>query len=103
MMNAYCPECETDLDATTGICPACRWDPQGAIETSGVRVTRMLQVPEMSLTERYRGTAYDLSLLSEAVGQSHTGISRARALVIIGLIGAVVLYGVVLTLMVGPA
>ena len=26
-MNAYCPECETELDVATGICPACRWDP----------------------------------------------------------------------------
>jgi hypothetical protein len=62
-----------------------------------------MQAPEMSLTERYRGTPYDFSLLSEAVGEPRTGISRARALVIIGLIGAVVLYGAVLTLMMGPA
>src|SRR5688572_18187142 len=26
-MNTYCPECETELDQTTGVCPACRWDP----------------------------------------------------------------------------
>jgi hypothetical protein len=102
MMNAYCPECETDLDAATGICPACRWDPQGVIETTGVRVTRLVHAPETSLTERYRGTAYDFSLLSEAV-ESHQGISRGRTLVIIGLIGAVVLYGVILTVMMGPS
>jgi hypothetical protein len=103
MMNAYCPECETDLDDTTGICPACRWDPQSAIETSGVRVTRMVHAPEMSLTERYRGTPYDFSLLSGAIGEPRQGVSRARTLVIIGLIGAAVLYGVILTLMMGPA
>ena len=103
MMNAYCPECETELDHTTGICPACRWDPQGAIETSGVRVIRTTSAPEMSLTERYRGTAYDFSMLSGAVGESRASVSRARTLVIIGLVGAAVLYGVVLTMMMGPS
>jgi hypothetical protein len=103
MMNAYCPECETDLDSATGICPACRWDPESAIETSGVRVIRTTTTPELSLTERYRGTAYDFSTLSGALGESGTGISRVRTLVIIGLIGAAVLYGTVLTLMMGPS
>lgn len=103
MMNAYCPECETDLDEATGICPACRWDPQGAVESSGVRISRMAPVSELSLTERYRGTAYDLSMLSGAIGEPRTGVSRARTLVIIGLAGAVVLYGAIFTLMMGSA
>jgi hypothetical protein len=103
MMNAYCPECETDLDSATGICPACRWDPESAIQTSGVRVIRTTATPELSLTERYKGTAYDFSTFSSALGESGTGISRARTLVIIGLIGAAVLYGAVLTLMMGPS
>jgi hypothetical protein len=101
-MNAYCPECETDLDGATGICPACRWDPQGAVETSGYRVVRTTHSPEMSLTERYRGTAYDFSLLSQAV-EPRASVSRARSLVIIGLAGAAVLYGIILTVMIGPA
>ena len=101
-MNAYCPECETDLDSATGICPACRWDPQGAIETSGFRIISTTQATEMSLTERYRGTAYDFSTLSAAVGGPRAGVSRARTLVIIGLVGAAVLYGAILTLMMGP-
>lgn len=101
MMNAYCPECETDLDEATGICPACRWDPQAFTTSSGVRITRLSPTPEISLTERYRGTAYDFSLLSEAIGEQRTGISRGRTLVIIGLAGALVLYGVILTLMMG--
>ena len=36
-MNAYCPECETELDITTGICPACRWDPMAARPDTEVR------------------------------------------------------------------
>ena len=62
-MNAYCPECETDLDDNTGICPACRWDPRAATD---VRTFSATKPPEMSLTERYRGTAYDFVLQSGA-------------------------------------
>jgi hypothetical protein len=96
-MNAYCPECETDLDPSTGICPACRWDP--LISTS-IRSVRIEQEPGMSLTERYRGTAYDFSLQSEMAG-SHEGISRGRAFVIAGLVAAATVYGLMLSMM-GP-
>ena len=91
-MNAYCPECETDLDPSTGICPACRWDP---LISTAVRDVSTVQQPEMSLTERYRGTQYDFSLQSAMVS-SHQGVSRGRAFVIVGLIAAVSLYGVVM-------
>ena len=39
-MSAYCPECETDLDPTTGTCPACRWDPDFAHGYSTLRRSR---------------------------------------------------------------
>ena len=57
-MNAYCPECETELDVTTGICPACRWDP---MVSRTVVVPRPEPESELSLTERYRGTRYAVS------------------------------------------
>jgi hypothetical protein len=94
-MSAYCPECETDLDQTTGICPACRWDPVIAATTRPVRA------PEagLSLTERYRGTRYDISAEDAVVRSS--GVSRGRSFVIVTLVAGVAFYGVVMTMM-GP-
>ena len=91
-MNAYCPECETELDVTTGICPACRWDPMVARAT----VTRHSE-PEMSLTERYRGTGFDIAE-RQAVMESH-GVSRGRAFVLVALVAGVFLYGGVMSAM----
>lgn len=95
-MSAYCPECETDLDQATGICPACRWDP--AIAAS----SRQVRPPEtgLSLTERYRGTQYDVSAGDTFVRRD--GVSRGRSFVIVSLLAGVALYGVVIALM-GPA
>lgn len=93
-MNAYCPECETELDITTGICPACRWDPM---------VTRTVVEPssepdyEVSLTERYRGTNFDISTQQAAVEGTH--VSRGRAFVLLALAAGVVLYGGVMSAM----
>ncbi len=89
-MNAYCPECETELDVTTGICPACRWDPL-AVRPAAAPVD---EGPELSLTERYRGTQFDILLEQAAVGEHHS--SRGRAFVLVGLFAAVALYGGVL-------
>ncbi len=87
-MNAYCPECETELDQNSGICPACRWDPTA--------VAFSVQAPtdgrELSLTERYRGTEYDVSLHQAAFNDA-TSVSRGRAFVLVGLVAAVGLYG----------
>jgi hypothetical protein len=91
-MNAYCPECETDLDQTTGICPACRWDPVIAANAIQLEAPE----PEMSLTERYRGTQYDVSLQGE-VSQTQTGVSKGRAFVLVGLIAGIALYGVAIS------
>jgi hypothetical protein len=87
-MNAYCPECETDLDVTTGICPACRWDP-----TAAALEAQAAEEPEQSLTERYRGTQYDISLQQAAFNDATT-VSRGRAFVLMALVGCVALYGV---------
>ena len=93
-MNAYCPECETELDITTGICPACRWDPM---------VARTVVEPtsepdrEMSITERYRGTSFDVSTQQAVVQGPH--VSRGRAFVLLALAAGVVLYGGVMSAM----
>lgn len=94
-MNAYCPECETELDVTTGICPACRWDPLVARAATPRAVEPQR---ELSLTERYRGTQYDLSLEQAAYDQ-HEGVSRGRLFVLVSLAGAVALYGGVMSAM----
>jgi hypothetical protein len=94
-MNAYCPECETELDVTTGICPACRWDPLVARTVSAPRRYEE-KVQAMSLTERYRGTSYDISVQQAAVSDQ---VSRGRLFVVVGLVAGVVLYGGVISAM----
>ena len=93
-MNAYCPECETELDPTSGICPACRWDPDF---TNGYTAVRRASVMEGSITDRYRGTAYDTSVQFSDVVHVDTSVSRGRMFVVVGLVVGVVLYGLVLT------
>lgn len=98
-MNAYCPECETDLDPGTGICPACRWDP---LLSPGVRTIKNTKPADMSLTERYRGTPYGLAVEPDMFGapaQASGGVSRCRLLVIAGLVLSVGAYGAVLAAM----
>ena len=95
-MSAYCPECETDLDPTTGTCPACRWDPDFA---HGYSTLRRSRTDEGSITERYRGTAYDSSVQFAEIAQMEPSVSRGRVFVVIGLVIGLVVYGVVLTSM----
>jgi hypothetical protein len=80
-MNAYCPECETELDASSGICPACRRDPRASIAPAA----RPAPVREMSLTERYRGTDYDIRVQHIAADANDT---RGRMFVLVGLAAA---------------
>lgn len=89
-MNAYCPECETELDQATGICPACRWDPYSATSR-----TASPSQPTASISERYRGTPYDASW-DAAVAHHSGGISRGRVIVIAGLLGLLAFYGIIL-------
>ena len=95
-MNAYCPECETDLDQSTGICPACRWDPLIAAKVQPAQRPER----ELSLTERYRGTSFDVSVGAHAV--DHGPVSRGRSFVIVSLVTGAGLYALVVSLM-GPA
>jgi hypothetical protein len=92
-MNAYCPECETELDVTTGICPACRWDP---LVARTIATPRFEADREMSLTERYRGTRFDVS--QQIVMEDHHS-SRGRAFVVVALVAGVFLYGGVMNAM----
>lgn len=93
-MNAYCPECETELDVTTGICPACRWDPL-AVRTDIAKPVD--NEPEMSLTERYRGTRFD-GVQQQLTMEDHHS-SRGRAFVAVALVAGVFLYGGVMSAM----
>jgi hypothetical protein len=95
-MNAYCPECETELEPTTGVCPACRWDPEVA---KGYATVRRPVTQEGSISERYRGTAYDASVQYAQAVQVEQGVSRGRIFVLMGLVIGIVVYGVVLTSM----
>jgi len=92
-MNAYCPECETELDITTGICPACRWDPLAA----RANVVESDPQAEMSLTERYRGSTYDVG--QQQVAMDEHPVSRGRVFVILALVAGVFLYGGVMSAM----
>ena len=93
-MNAYCPECETELDITTGICPACRWDP---MTTRPVAESAAEPQREMSLTERYRGTGFDVHQQQATMDHQHS--SRGRAFVAVALVAGVFLYGGVMSAM----
>lgn len=87
----FCPHCETQLDAVTFICPACRWDPLAPTEETDPSDARL------SLTERYRGTRYSSSpveapvMARQATATTHT--SRVRTFVIVGFVALLGLYG----------
>jgi hypothetical protein len=86
----FCPHCETQLDDTTGICPACRWDPLDVPPPAAAE-------PEMSLMERYRGTQYDSQLaVAPALveGQRPAGpTTKARLFLLAGVLALVGIYG----------
>jgi hypothetical protein len=99
-MSAYCPHCETDLDEATGICPACRWNSRAAAllaQSAELKAQELEQEAARSLTERYRGTQYDIA--AERVALAQGGVSRARAFVVVALIAGLVLYGVIISAM----
>lgn len=91
-MNAFCPKCETELDQSTGVCPACRWDPY-------VVASKPTKAPRStgSISERYRGTPYDTRW--DGVVISGPAVSRARVFVIASLLMVVGVYAVVLAVM----
>lgn len=87
----FCPHCETQLDAVTFICPACRWDPLAPAEDAAQ--------PEaaLSLTERYRGTQYSSSVPAAATAlvpqapAHHAG--RMRTFILVGFLLLLGMYG----------
>ncbi|MET0773513.1 MAG: hypothetical protein ABWZ82_10545 [Candidatus Limnocylindrales bacterium] len=87
----FCPHCETQLDAVTFICPACRWDPLAPVEQA--------DDPEagLSLTERYRGTQYSTSSVAAAPaivqGAPANATSRVRTFIIVGFVLLLGMYG----------
>ena len=91
-MNAYCPECETELDQEAGICPACRWDPY-IVAPKPTKIAKL----EGSISERYRGTPYD-SQWQEAVASS-SSVSRGRVFVITAMLAVAGFYGVILAVL----
>ena len=91
----FCPHCETQLDAETFICPACRWDPLATPEAAPAPA-------EASLMERYRGTEYDqgswegaaaTATMSRPVSRS---ANRVRTIVVVAFVAVIGLYGTML-------
>ena len=88
----FCPHCETQLDAETFICPACRWDP--------LAVSEAVAAPAQgSLMDRYRGTEYDpgdwapdmnTTTLTMPVSKS---ANRVRTIVVVAFLAVLGLYG----------
>ena len=91
-MNAYCPECETELDQEAGICPACRWDPY-RVAPKPTKVATF----EGSISDRYRGTPYDSSW--QEVAATSSSISRGRVFVITAMLAVAGIYGVILAVL----
>ena len=87
----FCPHCETQLDAVTFICPACRWDPLAPPDQA--------EDPEagLSLTERYRGTQYSSSTIAAAPAIAQHApanpTSRVRTFIIVGFVLLLGMYG----------
>lgn len=89
----FCPHCETQLDAETFICPACRWDPLAATGAAP-------DAPPPSLVERYRGTEYDhgawdsnaASAILAPQATTHAR-NRVRTILMVGLLALAGLYG----------
>ncbi len=87
----FCPHCETQLDAATFICPACRWDPLAPTEEPEGPEARL------SLTERYRGSQYSSNpVAAPALGGPHPTSrldNRVRTIVLVGFVLLLGLYG----------
>jgi len=90
----FCPHCETQLDAETFICPACRWDPLAPPEAAPAPA-------QASLMERYRGTEYDMGWGSAAASATAPApvsrtAHRVRTIVVVAFIAVIGLYGTLL-------
>jgi hypothetical protein len=56
---ASCPECETELNQHTGVCPACSWE-----RSSYVAQVAPDTQDEGSYSERYNGTSHAARLMA---------------------------------------
>ena len=86
----FCPHCETQLDAVTFICPACRWDPLAPKEEAENAEAAL------SLTERYRGTQYSTSVVAMpamAKVAAPAPSNRIRTFIIVGFVLLLGMYG----------
>jgi hypothetical protein len=81
-----CPQCETELDQASGICPACRWDAALASHVTATAPTE----DDVSFSERYRGTEYHH--LMATINESEEGPGRTRLLLVVGLFGILGLF-----------
>lgn len=83
-----CPQCETELDQSSGICPACRWD-----SSQRTMAPSPEAVDVSSFSDRYRGTEYEGEALpTEDVG---TDTTRTRLLLLVSLAGVLGLFYIV--------
>jgi len=90
----FCPHCETQLDAETFICPACRWDPLATPEAAPAAA-------QPSIMDRYRGTEYDMgwgsaSASTAASAPAGKSANRVRTIVVVAFIAILGLYGTML-------
>lgn len=83
-----CPQCETELDAVTGVCPACLWDHSQLLTPSSVTEER-----QQSYSERYRGPSPSSQMLM--VTPTETGMARGRVFVLMAIATTVLLAAVV--------
>jgi len=81
-----CPKCETELDQTFGVCPACRWDMAVAAQTEANEP----EPDDGSFTERYRGTEYHHLMAS--LQEAEDGPGRTRLMLGVGLVGILGLF-----------
>ena len=79
-----CPECETEIDQATGICPACSWDRSWAAAQPAPEPPM-----EGSFSERYYGSQFAAMPANLETGES--GMARGRLFLIVGTVAVVLL------------
>ncbi len=77
-MPMTCPQCETELDQASGICPACRWDASQV-------ATPADPSDDESYTDRYRGTAHHHQMAFRSA--TNAGTARTRIVLVVALVG----------------
>jgi hypothetical protein len=85
---SFCQLCETQLDEDTHTCPACGWDPHTPPPAPDPE-------PQLSLTERYRGTDYASSMVPALAldPRPSSRVGKARVALIVAFLAVIGLYG----------